>query len=51
VKQYKAAFSSMAQTEGEQFAEQSYFAVRGQEEAREEEGEAGGAEESGFSQF
>jgi hypothetical protein len=48
VKQYKAAFSSMVQTEKEQFAEQSYFAARGQEEAG-EEGEAGEAEESNSS--
>ena len=36
----------MVQTEKEQFAEQSYFAARGQEEAGEVEGEVGEAEES-----
>jgi len=46
VEQYKAAFSSMVQTEKEQFVEQSYFVARGQEEAGEEEGKAGEAEES-----
>ncbi|KAI9777198.1 MAG: hypothetical protein M1839_009041 [Geoglossum umbratile] len=49
VEQYKAAFSSMVQTEREQFAEQSYFAARGQEEAGEEEGEAEESDSSAVS--
>jgi hypothetical protein len=37
---YKLAFSSMVQTEKEQFAEQSYFAAQGQDVGEEEADES-----------